>query len=129
MSNYDGPGSREDSQLRTTRNLIEWDHQNIVINRPPAKVRQPDGSVKRAAGSGTTLEPQKLFFSGITADDVREVSWEGEKIHSTFILIGMPDADFQEGDTFEIWGRKFLIAEVHRDLRWQRKAWVINRAG
>lgn len=128
-ANYDGPGAREQSQLQVTRNLIAWDHQTIVINRPPALVRQTDGSMKRSSGAATTLDPQILFFSGVTADDVRMVSWQGEKINSNFILIGMPEADFQERDTFELWERSWTVVEVHKDTRWQKKAWVIDRAG
>lgn len=128
-ANYDGPADREQSQLQTTRNLIAWDNQTIVIHRPPAMTRQPDGSTKRGSGAGTTLAAQILFFSGVSADDVRMVTWQGEKVNSTFILIGMPEADFQEGDTFDLWDRHWTVVEVHRDTRWQRKAWVIDRAG
>lgn len=124
-STYNGPGSLETIQLGTTAALIRYDHQPIDIVRGGVLTKRPDGSME-PAGTPSFLPTQSLFFSGVTRDDSRSVTWQGARTTSTFILIGMPDADFQEGDTFVLWGRKFAIAEVHEDKRWQRKAWCVN---
>ena len=121
-----------EAQLETTKNLIEYDSTQVVITRLVPKERAPDGSRIRGDGEPTTLDPQTLFFSGVTRDDARQVTVDGELITSTLILVGLPEdyeghtaADFEENDRFEAWGRKFRVAEVHLDNRWERKAWVV----
>lgn len=126
MSNYNGPGDLESTQLEVTAALIEYDHQTVEITRPRPTKRQPDGSVA-PTGTPHTLEGQKLFFSGVTGDDIRIVSWEGEKVRAAFVLIGMPSADFRKGDKFSLWRREFVVVEMHEDTRWQRKGWVFAR--
>lgn len=128
MSNYDGPDDLETVQLEVTRDLIEYDHQSIVIRRPAEKKRQQDGSVSPEGPPPAPLAAQRLFFSGVTGDDVRVLDWEGQSVRCAFVLIGMPDADIKKGDSFGLWGRTFVVVDLHPDERWQRKAWVFARA-
>ncbi|HEU5091126.1 MAG TPA: hypothetical protein VFT30_00485, partial [Nitrospira sp.] len=113
-------------QRHITEALIEYDHESIVITRPPKKVRKGDGSIAPDATEPDTLLPQDLYFSGVTGDDVRQVTVNGETIMADFVLVGMPDADFEEEDLFTARNRNFRIVGVHNDTRWQRKAWVVE---
>lgn len=112
--------------LEITETLIEYDHEMVVIERKPPKVKKPDGSFTRAPGAPATLPAQKLFFSGVTGDDRREVTVNGELIVADYILVGMPAADFEEHDEFAVWGRRFRIVEEHRPNAYERKAWCME---
>lgn len=112
--------------LETTKTLIEHDPETIVIERKPKKQRKPDGTLARPAGESSTLDPQILFFSGVKSDDRREITVNGELILADYILVGLPDADFEEHDEFAVWGRRFRIAEEHRPNAYERKAWCVE---
>lgn len=112
--------------LDITQTLIEYDHENIVIERPKPKKRQPDGTLARDPGPPTRLSVQKLFFSGVTAEDRRQITRNGELILADYILVGMPEADFEEHDEFAAWGRRFRILEEHRPNAYERKAWCVE---
>lgn len=112
--------------LDITQTLIDYEHEDVVIVRRPAKQRKADGTLSRPGGDPTTLPTQKLFFSGVSSDDRRQVTVNGELVMADYILVGMPDADFEEHDEFEAWGRKFRIAEEHRPNAYERKAWCVE---
>lgn len=122
MSNLEG-------LLEVTRILIEEEGTSIKIRRLPPKTRQPDGSMKRETDEPVTLPAQRLFFSGTTADDEVRETIGGTQVVANFIIVGLPDADFDKGDSFEKWDRTFKVLKVHSDLRWQRKAWCYSING
>lgn len=115
-----------DLLLEITEVLIDVDHEHVVIQRRPPKEKKGDGTLSRASGASTDLPVQKLFFSGIASDDRRQVTVNGELILADYILVGMPDADFQEHDEFSVWGRRFRIVEEHRPNAYERKAWCVE---
>lgn len=109
---------------KTTRDLIEEDHLPIALVR---------SGWERTATAGIRKidpEPQDAvdrFFGAITGDPREIRTGAGEQLVALHVLIGLPDDDIQEGDTFTVGNRTFLVAEVHPDHSYQCKAWVVER--
>lgn len=112
------------AQLDVTRRLIESEPSEIVLVRPVAKERTAAGGVARGSSSTTDLDPQTLFFGGVGQDMQRQVTVSGTLVTLRWVLIGLPEADIEEGDRFVHWGRNFRVFEINPDTRWQRKGMV-----
>jgi hypothetical protein len=104
-----------------TRNLINYEGEDIVLFRKPGLIDDGAGSKKRAAGDDVELPPQHLYKGGLQTMG-RGVSTEPEHW-----IIGMPDADMAKDDYFLINAdpkRRWEILFIHDDRAFQTKATI-----
>jgi hypothetical protein len=118
-----------------TRNLINYEGEDIVLFRKPGLIDDGAGSKKRAAGDDVELPPQHLYKGGLQTMG-RGVSTEpehwittslGDRYKEFGVLIGMPDADMAKDDYFLINAdpkRRWEILFIHDDRAFQTKATI-----
>ena len=110
---------------RTTADLISEDSVQVVITRSTFE-RVPGGGIRPV--NPEPLDPQTFFFGSVTTDPRYVQLTEGEQVVSNHVLVGMPDADLKEKDTFQIGDRTFLVVEIEPDTSFQVKGWVVERS-
>jgi hypothetical protein len=108
---------------KTTEDLIEEDSIDIDLQRTE-DVRTPSGGVKK--GQPIDVPVQRLHFAAVMTDPRNAISEHGDRMVAGHVLVGMPDADIKEGDTFAFGTRKFRVNEVHPDRSFETRAWVVE---
>jgi len=116
-------------RMMTTEKLIDYDGMEISLKRQPGLVDDGAGGKKRVSGSDTTLAPQTFFMGGLitmgrgvnTQPERWIITSLGEKYREYGVLIGMPDADVQEGDFFFNGDDRWDVLFVHADRSFQTK--------
>lgn len=115
---------REASAL--TRMLILNEPSEIIIDRPGAD--EDDGAGGKVRGAEPiTLDPQQVFVSPVTRDsDYRQSSFaqgdQGESFTNRFVIVGMPDADINQYDTFVWKGHTIKVLFRHPDNGYEVRA-------
>lgn len=112
-----------EEQLKTTQDLIYHCGRDLELNRRASYVSDGAGGRVRQ-GSDVLQSPKRLFFQQIRSNDVYYVNQQGESVLSTYVLLGMPDDDIQEGDTFSVDGLSFEVIWIHPDIRYEKRAEV-----
>lgn len=110
---------------QTTADLISEDSVSVALTRSTFE-RVPGGGVRPV--NPQPLDPQTFFFGAVQTDPRYVQLTEGEQVISNHVLIGMPDADMKEKDTFTIGNRTFLIVEIEPDTSYQIKGWVVEKS-
>lgn len=110
---------------KTTADLIEHDHESIVLVRSGWTRTPAGGQVRQPAAN---LNPQTLYFGAVRADARIVTTEDGSGVVASHVLIGNIDADIEKNDEFTIGDRNFKVQDIEPDRSWQVKAWVIEHA-
>jgi hypothetical protein len=110
-------------RTQSTADLIAQEGRSITLHRGAALVPDGAGGWVPGSGSDTIVDQQNLFFTASLYEPLElATSATGEALHEKFILIGMPDADIQEGDWLEFSNHKYVVNFIHADRSYQVKA-------
>ena len=115
-------------QLRQTQQLIDGEPTQLVLKRNPPAIKTAAGG-RVAAPDPVDLEPQTVFFGAKSRDDLPLQDTQGERVIQYYVVVGMPDLDIQNGDTFMVNGMDFTVTFVHRNLAYEIKADVETYSG
>jgi len=119
----DPPGTQDSREMAVLRKqTIRFVKENatvVQIQRGTGMVPDGAGGWTPAPGS-TPIDPQEFRLiiqntSGYTA--TRNI--DGETISPAFVMIGMYDANVQEGDTFVLDGNGYRVSFVRDDKRYE----------
>jgi hypothetical protein len=111
------------AQRLQTANLIAASPRNIALVRERGWTS--DGAGGRVPISGPIQLPAVTRYLGLVSDTYGlNVTNEGERHRTTFILVGPYNDDIQAGDTFDLDGLKAEVTFVHADRSYQTKAEV-----
>lgn len=113
-------------QRHQTRNMLDWWGRDIVLMRQGPDTRTPTGGTQ--PGGVTPLPVQSFYFSAVVEDGRHVTRRQGEQTVYEYVLIGMPDADIQEDDTFKLDGQLYEVNHVNPVLNYQKKARVYHYA-
>ncbi len=126
---------RQDAELRSliesTEALIESYPTKIALVREPSLV--PDGlggQIPNPAEEETTLPAKERHFAPITDFVKLGLSFgeliddRGRRMTPTHILVGPPNDDIEEGDTFTDAGQDYTILRVFPDRSYMTKGIV-----
>lgn len=121
---------KEIAELRsTTHDLIEHNKWSLSFVRR-AWERTSGGGQRQ--GAPTTLDSQDAYFGAVTIDAARTIFWEGEQVTANYVIVGYwpghdQALDIAEKDEFTVDGRKFVVVEIHPDMQYETRAWVLDR--
>jgi hypothetical protein len=117
----------------TTQKLLEYEGEDIALNRPPDLIDDGAGGKKRALGGNLNIAPQRFFVGGLvtmgrgvaTQPERWIITSLGERYREFAVLIGLPDADVQEGDWFSRQENdRWEVLFIHDDRSLQTKVEV-----
>jgi hypothetical protein len=116
----------------TTQKLLEYEGEDLVLNRPPGLVDDGAGGKKRVDGSDISLASQRFFVGGLvtmgrgvaTQPERWIITSLGERYREFAVLIGLPDADVEEGDWFARQNDRWEVLFIHDDRTFQTKVEV-----
>jgi hypothetical protein len=119
-------------RILTTEKLLEYESEDIVLNRPPGLIDDGAGGKQRVAGNDVPLVPQQFFVGGLmtmgrgvsTQPERWIITSLGERYKEFAVLIGMPDADVEEGDWFTRRNDRWEVLFIHDDRSFQTKVEV-----
>lgn len=114
-------------QLRQTRQLIDTQPTELVLRRKAPGRSAAGGPISN--GEPTNLDPQTVFFGAKMRDDLPLQDSQGERVVQYYTVVGMPDLDIKNGDTFTINGIDCKVTFVHRNLAYEVKADVESYSG
>lgn len=109
--------------IKTTEDLIVENGMEIILVRVVME-RTPSGGVKRR--DPTPQPPKRRYFGAVTQDPRIILDEKGDRVEARHVLVGPPEDDIKEKDTFKIGDRTFKVMELHPDVSYQTKAWVIE---
>lgn len=121
-----------------TRILIDQFPTVVRLRRPAPLVEDGQGGRTRARNpDGTaipdaTLPAQKFFFSGLNSNGRSQTAtrWditeEGERFLTRFVIVGEWNADIQEDDWFMLGNRRVQILNVFPDRSYQTKCEAVT---
>lgn len=113
-------------QIDATRDLIEFEGQDIALTRPGEQTRTPGGGMA-PAGPPTVFDPVKRFFSPTSARERLSFEVGGKLVSIDYVLVGMPGDDIKADDTFTSDGQKFRILFVSPECReYETRAFVVR---
>lgn len=100
----------------------------MSLSRPPEYIDDGEGGQVRLGDEDTTLPPVKRFYGSLVRQGEHIVTPAGEQFFTEHVLIGMPNDDIREGDTFTIGDRRMHVRYIHPDTTYQVKAYVTSHA-
>jgi hypothetical protein len=100
------------AQLQATKDLIEAEGQPIVLMRPAALQADGTGGFVTPLDQDAPLASQDLFFGLVQYEPLQLDYPTGQTIHVKFVLVGMPDADIQEGDWFTLYNKRYIVQKI-----------------
>lgn len=112
-----------DDLIQSTADLIASEPSSIALSRVETT---SDGAGGRRPGAPVDLEAVDRFFSYVAANPITHFDDGGSYKSEAGVLIGMPDDDIRNGDTFTHNGLNFRVTKVFDDRRYQTKAEVIH---
>lgn len=116
-----------EAQLQATATLIDAEGQMVSIVRPTLAVDDGEGGYTRVDNyDPPVLAAVKRFFGSTLRQGELIRTPEGEIFKTEHVLIGPPEDDIQKLDTFELFGREFVVRYVQPDRRYQTKGYVTS---
>lgn len=118
-----------------TRILIKEETTKVSLKRPRPLVDDGQGGKVREPGGPIDIPEQKFFFSGLNSNGRSQTAarWditeEGERFLTRFVIVGEWDADLQEDDWFMYNGRRVQIMDVYPDRSYETKAEAVTIDG
>lgn len=113
--------------IATTKQFIESDVEVIVFKRPMRRERTETGGY--ADIPGFTSEPQRVRLIPQSDKVPAAMDTNGTRERPEYILAGLPDADFDKGDTFVWRGQTWKVEQLHDKPDYIRKGDVILHDG
>lgn len=111
-----------------TEDLIRESGQPISLIRPSAWETTPSGGQRRVDGAEATMDPVERFFSAVTSGPAEIWDERGQILRLNHVLIGMPEDDIQEGDTFLLNNRTFEVRWIHPNVTYEVRAFCMEKA-
>ncbi len=111
------------AQRRVTEQLIRRFGRDIALVRPAAYISDGAGGRTRS-GTDSFLPAVRRFFSGSTPNTGFVVRFQGERQVGSFVLIGLPDDDIQQGDYWQDGATMYRVTYVHDNPRYETRAEV-----
>lgn len=118
-----------------TRILIEQFPSKVRLTRPRPLVEDGEGGRIREPGLPTQVREQTFFFSGLNSAGRSQtaqrfdITDQGERTLTRFVIVGEWDADIQEDDWFMLGNRKVQIMNVFPDRSYETKAEAVTIDG
>lgn len=113
--------------VASTKAFVEADVETIIFQRPGGRIRTETGGYKDVAATTTKTQRVRL----IPQSDKVPVSADtnGTREIPEYIVMGLPDADFQKGDLFDWRGQRWSVQQIHDKPDYARKGDVILHRG
>lgn len=122
-------------RLLTTQAWLDFEGQDIVLTRPGTMHSDGAGGQRRDETPIGPLAAQRVVVIGkaairsIPGHEQEYTDDQGRRFRSPFTVVGMPDLDIKEGDTFMLYGLKHTIIGLHPDQRTEVKAESVSYSG
>jgi hypothetical protein len=107
---------------RDTSQLIAAEGRLVALERKATWERTAEGGQRRT-GATTTEDPAvKRFFLMLRGEARYVEGVNGEMMLAEAVLLGMPDDDIRQLDTFMLDGRSWEVFSVDTDQRYETRA-------
>lgn len=119
-----GRFSLNDYEIEQTKTLLDIDGEYISLHREAEWVDDGAGGQTRAEEDGPTIAKQLFWFFEAApiahiarGSNFQETIGMGQRVTTNYVLVGMPDANMRQGDTFWRDGEPYVIEFVHPDRK------------
>lgn len=110
--------------LQVTKDLIDNNPWEISFTRR-AWERVPGGGQRQK--DPQDLPSQRVYLGAVSADASYFVTVEGNRVMADYVIVGLPELDVEEKDSFELFDRTFEVVEIHPDRQYETRAWCVDR--
>lgn len=120
------PLTYDDVQRANTIEFIAEEPITITLTR---RAQTPDGEGGWTWSTITTVNttPFRLVPRRSTQQTIDRTTPEGQSSVEEYLLIGYPEANIADGDTFTYGGDTYAVTRVLRPVHWRSRAEVVRR--